>query len=218
MTQPTLISLGSINMDFQVRTDRWPDPGETMLADEFLMTAGGKAANVAVLAQRLGVDTVLIGHVGDDILADKILRDLERVGIDLRHVRRVEGASSAVSMISVLPGGEKTITLAPNANLEWDEERDGDEVVAAIGSAPEGSGLVTDLEIPVGVVQRAVEAARERKMPVVLDPSPAERVTDELCRFVDVLTPNTSEAGQLTGIEVDSAESAERAGRALFER
>lgn len=218
MTQPTLISQGSINMDFQVRTDRWPNSGETMLANDFLMTAGGKAANVAVLAQKLGGDSMLVGHVGDDILAGKILGDLESAGIDLKHVSRIEGASTAVSMIMVRPGGEKTITLAPNANLEWDEERDGEGIVAMIETASEGSVLVTDLEIPTGIVQRAVEAARKVSMPVVLDPSPADRVTDELYRYVDVLTPNTSEARQLTGIEIGSAESAERAGHALLER
>ena len=218
MTQPTLISLGSINMDFQVRTDRWPDFGETMLATDYLMTAGGKAANVAVLGHRLGAPTMLLGHVGDDILAGSILRDLETAGIDLRHVRRVEGSATAVSMIMVRPDGGKTITLAPNANLEWDKDTDGDDVAGAIENAPDGSVLVTDLEIPAAIVQRAVEAARSMGFPVVLDPSPADRLTDEISRQVDVVTPNTSEAGTMTGVDVDSVEAAERAGRSLLER
>lgn len=218
MAQPTLISLGSINMDVQVRADHWPDSGETLLADDFLMTGGGKAANVAVLARRLGADVVLIGHIGTDILADDILRQLGDDGIGLQHVSRIPDTATAVSMIVVRPGGEKTIILAPNANLVWDAAQDADAVAEAIESAPDDSVLVVDLEIPSSIVRRAVEAARARSFPVVLDPSPADRFTDDLCEFVSVLTPNTSEAGQLTGINVDSDDAAERAGRALVDR
>lgn len=218
MTRPTLISLGSINMDIQVRTDRWPDSGETLLAEDFLMTCGGKAANVAVLARRLGANVTLIGHIGDDVLADDIFRQLEDNDIDPRHVTRIENTATAVSTIVVRPGGEKTIILAPNANLVWDEVRDADAVVEVVRSAPEGSVLVTDLEIPVSIVQRAIGAARARSFPVVLDPSPADRFIDELTEGITAFTPNTSEAGQLTGIDVDSDDAAERAGRALVDR
>jgi len=218
MPTPVVISLGSINMDVQVRTDRWPESGETMLADEFLMTGGGKAANVAVLARRLGAEIMLIGHVGDDSLADDTLRGLNGADVDLQHVSHVENTPTAVSIIVVRPGGEKTIILAPNANLAWDEERDSDAVAGAIEAAPDGSVLVVDLEIPLPVVRRAMGAARNRSFQVVLDPSPADRVSDDLYEFVDVLTPNTAEAGQLTGIDVDSDDAAERAGRALVNR
>ncbi len=214
MPKPVIISLGSINMDVQVRTDRWPDSGETLLANEFVMTGGGKAANVAVLARKLGAEALLIGHVGDDSLADDILRGLNGADVDLRHVSRVADASTAVSIIVVRPGGEKTIILAPNANLAWNEGRDAE----AIGAAPERSVLVVDLEIPSPVVHRAIQAGRDRSFPVVLDPSPADRVTNDIYEFVSVLTPNTSEAGQHTGIDVDSDEAAERAGRALVDR
>jgi ribokinase len=218
MPTPVVISLGSINMDVQVRTDRWPESGETMLADEFLMTGGGKAANVAVLARRLGAEIMLIGHVGDDSLADDTLRGLNGADVDLQHVSHVENTPTAVSIIVVRPGGEKTIILAPNANLAWDEERDSDAVAGAIEAAPDGSVLVVDLEIPLPVVRRVMGAARNRSFQVVLDPSPADRVSDDFYEFVDVLTPNAAEAGQLTGIDVASDHAAERAGRALVNR
>ncbi len=148
MEEPTLLAVGSINMDVQVRTDRWPDEGETLLARDFLMTGGGKAANVAFLARRPGRSARLFGHVGHDVLADEALRSLEDAGVDLGGVRRVEGSATALSMIVVRPDGEKTIILAPNAN-------DADGVAEAIGSAPAGSVLVVDLEVPEDVVRRA---------------------------------------------------------------
>lgn len=218
MAQPTLISLGSITMDVQMRTDRWPTSGETLLASDVLMTAGGKAANVAVLAHRLGAEVTLIGHVGADPLADAVLHQLHENDIDLRHVSRVPDTATAVSTIVVRPDGDKTIILAPNANLVWDEMRDADAVARVMTSAPEGSVLVVDLEIPASIVHRAMEAAHERSFPVVLDPSPADRFTDALGARTSVLVPNTAEAATLTGIEIDSDAAAERAGRALVDR
>lgn len=217
MEEPTLLAVGSINMDVQVRTDRWPDEGETLLARDFLMTGGGKAANVAFLARRLGRPARLFGHVGGDVLADEALRSLEDAGVDLGGVRRVEGSATALSMIVVRPDGEKTIILAPNANDAW-EDGDADGVAEAIGSAPAGSVLVVDLEVPEDIVRRAVRAARERSFPIVLDPSPADRMPDDLFALADVITPNPAEAETLTGIAVHSAEDAKRAGRELLKR
>lgn len=217
MEEPTLLAVGSINMDVQVRTDRWPDEGETLLGRDFLMTGGGKAANVAFLARRLGRPARLFGHVGDDVLADEALRSLEDAGVDLRHVQRVRGSATALSMIVVRPDGEKTIILAPNANDAWDDA-DAEGVAEAIGSAPAESVLVVDLEVPDVVVRRAVVVARERGLPVVLDPSPADRMPENLFAFADVITPNPAEAETLTGIAVASVGDAERAGRELLKR
>lgn len=221
MESPTILAVGSINVDVQVRTDRWPDPGETLLARDFLMTGGGKAANVAFLARRLDRPAQLFGHVGDDVLAGEALRSLERAGVDLTGVTRVGGAATALSMIVVRPDGEKTIILAPNANDAWDDTDAGD-VAKAIGNAQEGSVLVVDLEVPEAVVRRSVRAARragrERGLRVVLDPSPADRMPDDLFVFVDAITPNPSEAQTLTGIEISSADDAERAGQELLRR
>ena len=217
MPEPHVIALGSINMDIQSRTERWPDPGETLLAEDFLMTGGGKAANVAVLARELGVNASLIGRVGDDALADGLLRQLE-AEVDLGQVQRVPETATAVSMIFVRPDGAKTIILASNANMAWDETQDADTVRSAIASAPDGSVLVVDLEVPTAIARAAMVAARERSRAVVLDPSPAERVTDDLLQYTTVIVPNTSEARQLTGITVDSHETAMQAGSNLLQR
>jgi ribokinase len=200
-----------------VRTERWPEPGETMLGRDFLMISGGKGANVAYLARRLGVPALLIGRVGDDPLAGQALRPLEDAGVDLRQVKRVKGESTAISMITVRGDGEKAIVLATNANDSWDED-DARRAGRAIAEAPAGSLLLVDLEVSAAVVRRALDAARKRGFPVVLDPSPAERATDDLLREVDYVTPNPPEAHGLTGIDVTAAAGAEQAGRALLER
>lgn len=212
-----IISLGSINVDAQVRTDRWPDAGETLLGHEFLLTGGGKGANVAFLARKLGVPARLIGRVGDDELAERALRPLRDAGVDLTAVEPVSDCSTAMSMIVVRDDGDKTIILASNANDAW-EDGAADTVAKIVAEAPDGSVLVTDLEVPVDIVRRAAHAARERGLIVVLDPSPADRMTDDLYALVDAITPNPSEARRLVDVEVDSPEGAECAGQALRDK
>lgn len=217
MGQGTIISLGSVNADFQVRVPHRPEISETLLAHDFVRLSGGKAANVAYLAKRLGVRAMLIAHVGDDALREQALRPLEEVGVDLTHVRTVSGSPTGVSMITVPPNGKKGIVLAGNANLEW-AEADLADVRLAIESAPPGSVLVVDYEVPPSVVEQAVETARERGFPVVLDPSPADRVVQELLKKVDYLVPNAGEAEGLTGVPVESVDNAIAVGRLLLER
>lgn len=215
--QGTIISLGSVNADFQVRVPHRPDISETLLAHDFAGLSGGKGANVAFLARRLGVPAMLVARVGDDALREQALRPLEELGVDLTHVRAVDGSPTGVSMITVPPGGKKGIVLAGNANLKW-SEADHDEVRSAIKGAPPGSVLVVDYEVPPSIVEGAVAAARERGFPVVLDPSPADRVVQDLFMEVNYLVPNAGEAERLTDISIDSVQAAVKAGRLLVER
>jgi ribokinase len=110
-----ILSAGSINADFEVRVDARPEPAKTSLARDLLAASGGKAANVAVIARRLGVPARLVGCVGDDERADQALAGPVASGVDATGVRRT-GAPTAVSTITVTPDGEKTIVLAPGAN------------------------------------------------------------------------------------------------------
>lgn len=217
MNDPAILSIGSVNVDFQVRTDRWPGPGETLLGREFLMIAGGKAANVAVLARRLHSAARLFARVGDDLLADHALRPLQEHGVDLREVRRVQGQATGVALIDVRPDGEKAIVLAANANEAW-TPADEEHIATAIAGAPGQSVLAIDLEVPVSVVRRAVHAAHERGLLIVLDPSPAGRLDESLYRLADYLTPNTTEAERLTGVSVRSPADGFRAGERLLAR
>ena len=212
MSRGVIISLGSVNADFQVRVERRPAVSETLLARDFVSLSGGKAANVAFLARRLGVDAVLLAHVGDDALKAQALEPLQKAGVDLSRVRAVRGSATGVSMITVPPDGKKGIVLAANANDEWDEGEAAD-VRGALADAPAGSVLVVDYEVPPFIVEAAVDAAVKRDLPVVLDPSPAGRVEHRLLPKVTYLVPNAGEAEALTGVSVDSAEAAEAAGR-----
>jgi ribokinase len=217
MNQGTIISLGSVNADFQVRVPHRPAISETLLAHDFIQLSGGKAANVAYLARRLGINATLLAHVGDDTLREQALAPLREIGVDLSHVRVVGGSATGVSMITVPPDGKKGIVLAGNANHKWNEG-DAAEVRKAIEDAPPGSLLVVDYEVPPVVAKQAVNTAYERNIPVVLDPSPADRVEQRLFPKVAYLVPNAGEAEGLTDISIDSAEAAAKAGRLLMER
>lgn len=212
-----IIALGSINVDFQMRIGRWPEPGETMIGHEFLMDGGGKGANVALLARKLGVPARLIARTGDDPLAPLALKRLRQAGVNLRFTGSVDQCSTGIACIMVQPDGDKGIFLASNANDRWDSSSE-QAAEAAVRDAPDGSVLVADLEVPAAVVERSLRAARERGFTTVLDPSPAGRLRNDLLSLSDYLTPNSSEAETLTGVKVTSPEAGFECGRALLER
>src|SRR5437867_3672159 len=138
MEAPVVISLGSVNVDFQVRTDHWPRPGETVLATDFLMISGGKAANIAYLCRKLGLGSRLLARLGDDLLADPALEPLQKIGVDLSGVRRVASSATGASLIAVRRDGDKAILLAANANEAWNSD-DENAVAESIASSPKGS-------------------------------------------------------------------------------
>ncbi|GAB3528013.1 ribokinase [Pontibacter brevis] len=196
-----ILSLGSINKDIQVRTERWPDPGETLLAHDFMTLGGGKGANRAFLARKLGAPALLLARTGDDSEAQEALNPLKEAGINLEHVKKLQGQRTGLSMIVVRADGKKTIILSANANQNWEPEGP-DLVKQAIADAPDGSVLGVDLEVPATVVKQAMEAAIKRKLKVVLDPSPADQMQEDYYELADYLTPNKSEAERIVGFEI----------------
>lgn len=217
MSQGIIVSLGSVNADFQVRVDQKPGSTTTMLAHDFVRLSGGKAANVAYLAHLLGVQASLIAHVGDDVLQEQALQPLREIGVDLRFVSKVKGASTAVSMIAVPPDGKKNIILASNANDVW-EQADRNMVQKAIEEAPAGSVLVIDYEVAPFIVEHAVTLASERNFPIILDPSPTDRVDQQLYSKVSYIIPDVNEAKGLTGIAAESLEGALQVAHQLVDQ
>ncbi|MGP0593686.1 ribokinase [Nitrospira sp. T9] len=212
---PRILSLGSVNVDFQLRADRWPEAGETLLGQDFFMAGGGKAANVAWLACHLGIEAQVIGHVGSDALQEIALHPLRAMGVDVSTIRSIKNQATGVSVIIVPPNGRKGILLAPNANGIWSKE-DEESVRYAIQTAPPGSVLSVDLEVPLSIVKQAVRQSEECGMPIVLDPSPAERLDEELMEAGCYLTPNQSEAQRLTNIPIDTQDQALEAASRLM--
>lgn len=215
--RPEVLSIGSVNADFQMRIARSPAVSETLPARDFVRLGGGKAANVAYLACRLGVPARLIAHVGDDDLAEQALAPLIAAGVDVSGVKKLPGRDTGLAVVLVPPDGKKGIVLAANANEAWVED-DMLRVVQAIREAPPGSVLAGDCEVPGWVLEQALRSAREQGLATVLDPSPAAAVGDALLSRADIVTPNAGEAGQLTGIECKTPPDALEAARRLRAR
>jgi ribokinase len=216
--QPCVLSLGSLNLDIELRVDRLPEPDEESITGrDLLVTGGGRAANVAFLARKIGAPSVLLARMGRDEFGAIARRGLERVGVDLRYVRRIPGEATGVAMIAVRPTGDEAMLYVANANEHWDPE---DDVAAeaAVAEAALGSVLVADLEPPVGLVRTLMKTARERQFTVILDPAPPEKMAPDLFALADCMTPNRGEATALAGLPVRTTDDALRAARTLRER
>jgi ribokinase len=214
MQRLTLLSLGSINADFQVRVDEPVGSKETQLAHDLCRLSGGKASNTAFIATRFGHRSLLLGRVGDDELAEQALAPLRQAGVDVENVGRAAGQSTGVSMIMVPPGGKKNIVLATSANDCWGDAAI-DAMVAAIDDCETPACLVLNYEVPARVVNKALEAAARKDIPAVLDPSFPDRVDQGLLPKLHAITPNVSEAEGLVGHPLDTMDKLVDAARQL---
>lgn len=217
MKEGIIISLGSINLDIQVKADRWPKPGETLLVSDLLTIGGGKAANRAYLTSKLKAPSLLLARLGEDNEADKVLSPLNNMGINLKYVKKLKGQRTGLSMITVRPDGEKTILLAGNVNNNWEEEG-AKAVEKVILEAPSDSILTVDLEVTPSVVHIALKTAKKRNFIVVLDPSPANLFKDEYFQLADYITPNISEAESMTNLEIKNVDDGFAACEALIKK
>lgn len=209
--RPRVVVVGSANTDMTVRVPRLPLPGETVLGGEFLMLPGGKGANQAVAAARLGALVTFVACVGADVFGDAAVLGYESEGIDTRYVVRDPDAPTGVALIYVdEKTGENCIVAAPGANHCLS--------VALVGLAAdairEADVVVCQLESPPETVLAALKLAREAGKTTLLNPAPAQAVTDELLSYVSVLTPNETEAAFLAEDAQASPEDAAAALRA----
>lgn len=214
MQRLTLLSLGSINADFQVRVDEPAGSRETQLAHDLCRLSGGKASNTAYLGARFGHRSLLLGRVGDDELAEQALDPLRQAGVEVDNVGRAGGQSTGVSMIMVPPDGKKNIVLATNANDCWDDAAI-EAMAAAIDGCATPACLVLDYEVPAPVVRQALEAATRNGIQAVLDPSFPDRVEQALLPRLYAITPNVSEAEGLVGHSLDTLDQLANAARQL---
>jgi ribokinase len=215
MSAPQIVVVGSINMDLVARMSRLPRPGETLHGDDFQTIPGGKGANQAVAAARLGAQVTMIGRVGDDAFGGELLRSLELYGVGTQYVQKTANYPSGVAVINVEASGANAIVVIAGANgrLTADDVANCASVIAS------ADVVVVQLETPVETVITAIRTARKFKVRTILDPAPAPSspLPAEL-QSVDYISPNQSEAEALTGIVVDDLTSAERAAKVLCDR
>ena len=211
MTGARVIVVGSINVDLVVRGERLPAPGETVTGGRFSRHGGGKGANQAVAAVRLGAHVTMIGAAGDDAFGHDELAALAAEGIEVAAVARLDGVPTGVALICVDAAGENQIAVASGANAALD----GAAVERAVRAAAEGGGAARPVVLLGHEVSDAavLAGARAAAGPIVLNPAPARAVPDELAALGPILTPNEGEASALTG-----ERDAEAAARALAAR
>lgn len=213
-----VVVVGSLNMDLVVRADRLPEAGETRAAQGFATYPGGKGANQAVAAARLGARVAMVGRMGRDAFGEALLAGIRAEGIDPRGVSADAEAPTGVAVILVEASGDNRILIVAGANGALSP---GDVARSAADGIWNGArALLLQLEVPMATVVAAAREGRARGLAVLLDPAPSPPVglPDELWATVDAVLPNQSEARALTGIDVRSPDDARRAAAALRRR
>ena len=215
LLNPSAIAFGSINMDLVATTPKLPVPGETLLGHNFFTVPGGKGANQAVALARLGVNTYMVGRVGDDSFGNQLLKTLLAAGVNIENVLVDENARSGVALISIDDAGENQIIVVPGANGCVDST-DVDNLNSLL---PNCRVLLMQFEIPLPSILLAAQAAKRLGVKIILDPAPVlKEIPAELYPLVDVITPNEIEIGQLVGFAVNDLEAATRATNILLQR
>jgi ribokinase len=205
--------VGSLNMDLVVRSPRIPQPGETILGSGFRAVPGGKGANQAVAAARLGARVSMVGRVGQDAFAGPLLENLAADRIDYTFVVRDGEAATGVALIVVDDTGQNSIVVASGANMRLSPS----DVDAAQAPIRDAHVLLLQLESPLDTVTHAAHIARAHRVTVILNPAPARPLPPDLLPLVDVLIPNETETALLTGMPVDDLTGA-RAAAALLRK
>ena len=204
--------IGSNMVDLITYIDRMPVQGETLEAPGFAMGCGGKGANQAVAAAKLGADVLMLSKVGDDMFADNTVANFQRFGIDTRYVQRVPGVSSGVAPIFVRADSHNSILIVKGANAHLLPA----DIEAAAADLRECTLIVLQLEINLDTVYHAIEFAHRHGIAVLLNPAPAlAGLSREHLAHLDFLIPNESELALISGHVVDSPQSAQTAARSL---
>jgi ribokinase len=209
-----IVVVGSLNAEMIFSTPVLPLAGQSVPGTSFTMTSGGRGANQAIAAVRAGAEVHFAGRTGTDFFGDFMVKQLVEQGIDAAHLIRDPGYASGVSSVMVDDKGETMTVLSSGANdnLTPADLRDMRFVLTS------AEVLLLQLEIPVDTVRFAASLARSSGVKVILNPSPALPVSDEVLRSVSVLTPDAVQAEQLTGVRITDERTAELAGRILLER
>lgn len=213
MNMRKILVLGSSNTDMTVKTPVLPAPGETVLGGVFIMSAGGKGANQAVAAKRVGGDVSFICKVGKDVFGDNSLRHYEAEGIDVSGVLRSD-MPSGVALVTVDNDAENSIVVASGANLDFSDE----DIKVSEPALKSCDILLMQLEIPVPAVLNAARIAYEAGAMVVLNPAPYAELPEEIFKYISLFIPNETELASFSGMTVTDKESAVAAAKVLLDK
>lgn len=209
-----ILVVGSANADLMIAMPKLPNPGETVRGHDFLVAPGGKGANQAIAAARLGGDVGFIGSIGDDDFGRSIKKSLLDSGVDTARLCVRPNSATGVALIFSEACGENMIVIAAGANdflLPAD-------IDAAADAIAEASIIVCQFESPAATIERLVNAAKLSRVPVLLNPAPARRMADEMVDGIRFLVPNRQELAHLTGLPTRTLADVEAAAKALLVR
>ncbi|MFD2203813.1 ribokinase [Shivajiella indica] len=210
--KPKILVIGSANMDMVIQSDHFPSPGETIIGGKFSLIPGGKGANQAVAAARVGGEVSFISKLGKDLFGETNLENFKNEGIDTSLIKQIPDQPSGVALITVDSSGENTIIVAPGANSHISTV----DIQAADSHFEHAAIILTQLEIPLPTVLSCIEKAKKKGKPLILNPAPATDLSEAFFEGLFMITPNETEAELLTGIQIRDDDSAESAAKALF--
>ncbi|MBS1524005.1 MAG: ribokinase [Bacteroidetes bacterium] len=214
MNHPSIVIVGSTNTDMVIRTDHLPAPGETILGGSFFINPGGKGANQAVAAKRLGGHVAFIAKTGNDLFGEAAVKLFKEEGIKTDHILTDPLHPSGVALITVDKQAENTIVVASGANAAL--------FPADLGAATEviqsAGFILMQLEIPLMTVTYVAELASVMGAKIILNPAPACQLPDDLLRHISIITPNETEAEMLTGIHITDLAGARAAAQVIREK
>lgn len=206
--------IGSSNTDMVVKTDRLPLPGETLLGGTFFLNPGGKGANQAVAAARLGGRVSFVTNLGNDLFGSQALEHFQQENINTEFVNLDDNEPSGVALINVDAKGENTIVVAPGANNNLTAQ----ELIPFFKSVKAPALVLVQFEIPIASVELIIQECAAKHIPIIVNPAPANKINEALWKHVFAVTPNESEAEVLTGIKISSEESIKAAAQNLLDK
>ncbi|MEO5893065.1 MAG: ribokinase [Ferruginibacter sp.] len=207
----SILVIGSSNTDMVIKAPHLPAPGETILGGTFLMNPGGKGANQAVAAARLGGNVTLVCKTGNDIFGKQSVQLFREEAIDTSFVFEDPLHPSGVALITVDDQAENCIVVAPGANAHLSVQ----DIMPAMERIKGAAIVLMQLEIPLETVAHAASLAASSNIKVILNPAPVTSLPDELLQHISIITPNETEASMLTGIKITDEVTAEQAARSL---
>lgn len=209
-----ILVIGSANTDMVIKTKHFPLPGETVLGGRFIMNPGGKGANQAIAAARLGGQVTFVTKIGNDIFGRQALQQFLKEGVNADFVVSDPDNPSGVALITVDDKGENTIVVAPGSNGTLNQ----DDVAKAEAAFKEAQIILLQLEIPLPTVVFAAELATRYQKKLILNPAPAALLPDDLYQHLFIITPNRSEAEALSGVHIKDLATVQQAAEKLHQK